>query len=89
MYFCTLTYVILRTVPLDEFIHALQSAMPETSAKMIGPKAPESLDLKNPKNYKYLNPRYLHTINLAGKKTPASVHVGDLNGFKIVAAGGK
>lgn len=60
-------YDVCRTVPLDEFIRALQSAMPETTASMIGPQAPESLDLRNPKNYKYLHAKYLQSIKLAGK----------------------
>ena len=76
-------------MPLDEFIRALQSAMPETTASMIGPQAPECLDLKNPKNYKFLHAKYVQSIKLAGKQTPASVHVGDLNGFKITAVQGK
>ena len=63
--------------------------MPETTSSMIGPMAPESLDLHNPKNYKYLHPKYVNQIKIAGKKTAASVHVPDLNGFKIAAAGGK
>lgn len=63
--------------------------MPETTASMIGPMAPESLDLLNPTNYKYLPPKFLNAIKIAGKQTPHSVHVGDLNGFRIAAAGGK
>ena len=63
--------------------------MPATTAGMVGPHAPESLDLLNPRNYKYLHPKYTTGIKLAGRHTAASVHVGDLKGFKIVAAGGK
>merc|ERR1712151_257082 len=73
-------------VPMDQFIRALQQSMPQTSANMVGPMAPEALDLLNPRNYKYLPPDYLKKIKIAGKKTPHSVHVDDLNGFKTEAA---
>lgn len=63
--------------------------MPETTASMIGPRAAESLDLLNPKNYKYLPAKYTNAIKMSGKPTAASDHVGDLNGFTIAAAGGK
>lgn len=53
---------------------------------MIGPRAAENLDLLNPANYKYLHPKYLKGVKLAGHPTPASIHVKDLNGFKIAAA---
>ena len=76
-------------MPLDEFIRALQQSMPQTTATMVGPMAPESLDLHNPRNYKYLPASYVQRIKIAGKQTPASVHVENLNGFKIAAAGGK
>ena len=77
---------IYRGIPLEEFIRALQVAAPGTSSAMIGPRAPESLDLLNPANYKYLHPKYLRNVKLAGHPTAASVHVKDLNGFKITAA---
>ena len=55
-----------RNIPLDEFIRALQASAPGTSSAMIGPRAPESLDLLNPANYKYLHPKYLKNVKLAG-----------------------
>lgn len=71
---------------MDEFIRTLQAAAPGTSSAMIGPRAAENLDLLNPANYKYLHPKYLKGVKLAGHPTPASIHVKDLNGFKIAAA---
>jgi len=66
---------------MDRFIKALQESLPNTSSSMVGPLAPEALDLLNPRNYKYLPPSYTKQIKIAGKKTPHSVHVDDLNGF--------